>query len=64
MRTELKAFAWDVLTDPATQRRGYFQGDVAERLLRQNALDGSYSKEIFSLIVLELWHRAFAPTAH
>ncbi len=64
MRTELKGFAWDILTDPATLRRGYFQQDAVERLLRQNALDGSYSKEMFSLIVLELWHRTFADTAH
>jgi asparagine synthase (glutamine-hydrolysing) len=64
MRTELKGFTWDILTDPATLRRGYFQQDAVERLLRQNALDGSYSKEVFSLVVLELWHRAFADTAH
>jgi asparagine synthase (glutamine-hydrolysing) len=64
LRTELKGFAWDILTDPATLRRGYFQQDAVERLLRQNARDGSCSKEMFSLIVLELWHRAFADTAH
>jgi asparagine synthase (glutamine-hydrolysing) len=64
VRTDLKRFVWDILTDPATQRRGYFQRDAVERLLRQNALDGSYPKEVFSLIVLELCHRAFAHAAH
>lgn len=59
MRTELKALAWDVLTDPATKKRGYFQPHLAEQLLHRNAVDGSYAKEIFSLIVLELWHRTF-----
>jgi asparagine synthase (glutamine-hydrolysing) len=63
LRTELKGFVWEILTDPATLRRGYFQQDAVERLLHKNAQDGSYSKEMFSLIVLELWHRAFVDTA-
>jgi asparagine synthase (glutamine-hydrolysing) len=63
LRTELKGFAWDILTDPHTLERGYFKGDIAQQLLRQNTLDGSHSKEIFSLIVLELWHRTFKEAA-
>ena len=47
-----------LLSDPAMSR-GYFKTGEVERLLHANAVDGSQSKEVFSLLVLELWHRQF-----
>jgi asparagine synthase (glutamine-hydrolysing) len=64
LRNDLRQFASDILTDARTKGRGYFEQDTVERLLRQNALDASYSKEVFSLIVLELWHRTFMDSDH
>lgn len=59
LRTDLKGWLRDLLLDPQTLERGYFQKTAIDRLLRDNQRTGGYSKEIFSLAVLELWHRAF-----
>jgi len=48
-----------ILTDRKTIERGYFQKASVERLIDANRNRGSYSKEIFSLVTLELWHRVF-----
>ena len=56
---ELKDFSRDVLLDSRTLARGYFRKTAIERLLQQAENDRIYGKEIFSLIVLELWHREF-----
>jgi asparagine synthase (glutamine-hydrolysing) len=50
----------DILTDRRTVQRGYFRRQTIESLLEQNSPQCNYSKEIFSLVVLELWHRIFA----
>jgi asparagine synthase (glutamine-hydrolysing) len=39
--------------------RGYFRKDAVEGLLRANSNGSNYSKEIFSLLSLELWQRTF-----
>jgi len=59
IRTDLKDIVWDVLTDRRTIDRGYFRKDAVEALLRANADGADYSKEIFSLLSLELWQRTF-----
>ncbi len=43
--------------------RGCFQNGAVSRLLKANARGGGYSKEVFSLLALELWHRQFVDTA-
>jgi asparagine synthase (glutamine-hydrolysing) len=60
LRTKFREFAWEVLTDSQSKHRGYFEPKAIQRLLTANQADATYSKEIFSLIVLELWHRLFA----
>jgi asparagine synthase (glutamine-hydrolysing) len=59
MRNELKDMVWDVLLDSRTINRGYFRRDGVEDLLQKNSNGMDYSKEIFSLLSLELWHRTF-----
>jgi asparagine synthase (glutamine-hydrolysing) len=59
LRKELRDVVWDVLTDSKTTNRGYFQKDAIEKLLIADANGTSHSKEIFSLLTLELWQRAF-----
>ena len=49
-----------VLLDRRTLQRGYFEKKAMERLATANRHHGSYPKELFSLVTLELWHRAFA----
>jgi asparagine synthase (glutamine-hydrolysing) len=59
LRTELKSWVSDVLLDSESMGRGYFKKSCVEKLIKENIQSGSYSKEVLSLISLELWHRAF-----
>jgi asparagine synthase (glutamine-hydrolysing) len=59
LRTDLKGWLHEVLLDSRTLDRGYFEKVSIIRLVDQNQRSGRYSKEIFSLAVLELWHRMF-----
>lgn len=59
LRTDLRNWMQDVLLDRKTVARGYFQKSQVEQLLAENVRSGAYSKELFSLAVLELWHREF-----
>ena len=60
LRSDLKTWVRDLLLDRQTVERGYFEKSCVESLLSQNDIrGGSYSKEIFSLAMLELWHREF-----
>jgi len=59
MRNELKGWLRDILLDRETSSRGYFRKSAIEKLLVESAESGRNSKELFSLAVLELWHRQF-----
>jgi asparagine synthase (glutamine-hydrolysing) len=59
MRNELKDWIRDLLLDPRTLERGYFNRNCIERIIREDWQFQRYSKEILSLVSLELWHRAF-----
>jgi asparagine synthase (glutamine-hydrolysing) len=59
LRTDMNGWMHDVLLDQATLERGYFERKAIAGLVDQNSRSGAFSKEIFSLAVLELWHRVF-----
>jgi asparagine synthase (glutamine-hydrolysing) len=59
LKKELKGWLSEILLDRSTLMRGYFRRNAIEALLRDNGISGCYSKELFSLAVLELWHREF-----
>lgn len=59
MRKELKTWISDILLDRQTLNRGYFKKEAVQNFLAEYLREGLYSKEIFSLITLELWHRSF-----
>lgn len=59
LRKDLKGWLHDLLLDKKTMERGYFQRSGIEYLLRENGRAGLYAKELFSLAVLEWWHRVF-----
>jgi asparagine synthase (glutamine-hydrolysing) len=63
IRGELKDWFRDVLLDRKSIARGYFNRRAIEDLVNANLQTGSMSKEVFSLAVLELWHRTFADPA-
>jgi asparagine synthase (glutamine-hydrolysing) len=59
LRKDLRTWVHEVLFDRGTTSRGYFSTPVVEQLLARDEAVGGYSKEIFSLVTLELWHRTF-----
>jgi asparagine synthase (glutamine-hydrolysing) len=60
LRTDLRSWAAEILLDPATLDRGYFRPEAVEGLIQRHA-DGADAddKRIWSLVMLELWHREF-----
>jgi asparagine synthase (glutamine-hydrolysing) len=64
IRNELKDLVWGILLDDRTISRGYFRRDAIEDLLKKNSKGMDYSKEIFSLLSLELWQRIFLEDQH
>jgi asparagine synthase (glutamine-hydrolysing) len=59
LRNELSDWVKDILLDSRSVQRGYFDRKGIERLISDDERQGGYSKEIFSLAMLELWHRTF-----
>jgi asparagine synthase (glutamine-hydrolysing) len=59
LRKELRGWVHEVLFDRKTTNRGYFTTRAVDDLLSRDEASGGYSKEIFSLITLEIWHRTF-----
>jgi asparagine synthase (glutamine-hydrolysing) len=59
-RGELRSFAFELLLDPATRRRGYFNTPVVERLWREH-IGGRHvwDEQLWVLMNFELWHRIF-----
>lgn len=59
-RNELKSMLSEVLTDPRTVQRGYFNSKVVCNLLAEHS-DGrrDQSAALWLLLVFELWHRNF-----
>jgi asparagine synthase (glutamine-hydrolysing) len=49
----------DVLLDRKAGQRGYFDRRELEKLFTRNTANGYHSKEVFSLLTLEMWHRRF-----
>jgi len=59
-RNELKDSARDVLLSSSAVARGYFNVKVVENLLNRHIKgDANYGNEIWTLLVLEIWHRKF-----
>ena len=64
LRNDFKDLTRSVLMDRKTTERGYFERAAIEKLLACNSDHGAYSKELFSLLTLELWHRCFLDGDH
>jgi asparagine synthase (glutamine-hydrolysing) len=59
MSNELNGYVRDILLDERATGRGYFQPGAISRMIDANGRRPTYSKEIFLLVALELWHRCF-----
>ena len=60
LRDQLADRVRDVLLSDRATTRGYFRKGEVERLLKAHNRTGGFPKEVFSLLVVELWHRQFA----
>jgi asparagine synthase (glutamine-hydrolysing) len=56
---DLKDIVTSILLDSKSISRGYFRKDKLAALIEDNSRLRRYTPEIFSLVVLELWHRVF-----
>jgi asparagine synthase (glutamine-hydrolysing) len=56
---DLKDMVADILLDSKSIARGYFRRSAVEELINNNCRSVRYAPEVFSLVVLELWHRTF-----
>jgi asparagine synthase (glutamine-hydrolysing) len=63
LRKDLRSWVNDVLFDRKTINRGYFSATAVRDLVARNEASAGYSKEIFSLLTIELWHRNFVEQA-
>jgi len=59
LRKDLGGWVRSILLDRHTLERGYFEKKAIEQLIREDSRSGGGSKELFSLVALELWHRVF-----
>ncbi len=55
----LNDYIHNILLDGRARGRGYFKPRAVARMLDTNSNGLIYSKEIFLLVALELWHRCF-----
>ena len=62
MRKEMKDFVFDTILATNAASDLYFCKKAITNLLQSNQQGKGYSKEVFSLLVFELWHRQFAGT--
>jgi asparagine synthase (glutamine-hydrolysing) len=58
-----KQRAKEVLLDDSSTTRGYFQKRALERHLGKACYSQHESDQLFSLLILELWHQEFADAA-
>ena len=64
LRGDLRTWSREILLDRSTLDRGYFERDAVEALLdRHTAGVDDDDKRIWSLLMLELWHREFVDAA-
>jgi asparagine synthase (glutamine-hydrolysing) len=60
LRTDLREMAHDVLLSRRASERGYFDGTEIARLLYDHSVNkGDHGTSLWSLLMLELWHREF-----
>jgi asparagine synthase (glutamine-hydrolysing) len=59
MRKDLKEFVFDTVLAKNAACDCYFRKPMVSKLLQAHQRAGGYGKEVFCLLVLELWHRQF-----
>ncbi len=59
-KTDLLSFARDVLLDPRTLQRGYFDGQGLRRMVEDmTEADDRSARRLYALLLFEIWNRVF-----
>ena len=62
-RHELREMAYDVLLDARARQRGYFRPETVRRYLDEHVEGRAHHHpRLWSLLMLEQWHRVFIDT--
>lgn len=64
LRQELRHVPEDLLLDPVSVDRGYFEPPEIRRLISEHHAGHDRSKQLWALINLELWHRTCVDAPH
>lgn len=59
LKNELKEFVFETILNRDSALRNYFSEHALFQLLQMHQRGQGYSQEVFSLLVLELWHQQF-----
>jgi asparagine synthase (glutamine-hydrolysing) len=59
MREELEPLSRDILLDQTARERGLFNPSAVEALLQRHRRGEPRGDQIWALMMLELWYRAF-----
>jgi asparagine synthase (glutamine-hydrolysing) len=59
LRGDMKELLFDTVMGESSMISSYFNMTKVDEILQAHQWGGVYSKEVFSLLVLELWHQAF-----
>jgi asparagine synthase (glutamine-hydrolysing) len=63
LRRELRELTVDTLLDERTAQRGYLDRPAVEELLRSHLSgEADHSRAIWTILMLELWHREVVET--
>ncbi|MBI1747125.1 MAG: asparagine synthase (glutamine-hydrolyzing) [Acidobacteria bacterium] len=63
-RTDLKGMTYDVLLSKTARSRGYFNPQFIQRMIDEHVTGArQWHYQLWNLLLLELWHRAFIDTA-
>jgi hypothetical protein len=55
----MKQFVFDIVLGQNSMLRAYFNKTKVDEILQAHQRGEACSKEVFCLLVLELWHQAF-----
>lgn len=61
MRNELQDFIFSTLMGQSTAIEAYFAKNKIQQLVEMNQQRAGVAREVFCLLMLELWHQAFMP---
>jgi asparagine synthase (glutamine-hydrolysing) len=59
LRRDMRQFVFDTVSGQNSMLRAYFNKTKVDEILQAHQRGEVYSKEVFCLLVLELWHHAF-----